>query len=580
MGVLGSKFKIQNSKLSFLLALLAKIILPLSLLVIGHWSLVIVAKATHCPDSDYDCKIAEIQWEIDALSEAHEYNKQELEDLRTQIKSLSVRISGISSELVEIEEDIKKREEDLAYARRIFEEKTKNHYRFLRLYDPIMPFLSSSDATSAFREISFREIATQEDIKTMEGIAGDLLGLKEDKENLERNKTSLASAKAQVAFREEFLAGEVAKTESYLTSLSAKQEELIAAKAGGFQTSIGDTPPTLEPCSGPPGTSAFCDPGFRPAFAGFSFGAPHRTGMSQYGAFGRSKGGQSAETILSAYFQGAELNKGYPVPGTITVTGYGTIPFEDNYLLGIYEVPESWGDQGGFEALKAQAVAARSYALSYTGGGARAICATESCQVYRPQLKSGKWKEAVAATRGWVITRGGSPATTYYASTSGGYTISNWGWSGIKDTQGDWPDSSYEKIAASPWFYKGWFKTRSGASCGRGGPWLKSSEMADIINAWHVLYKGGGDIGRISPIDTNCWGGNPYSIGELSGIGGYESVSSASVTYSNDGSTLQVTFATNKGSVTISGSELKRAFNLRAPGYIGLKSSLFNIEKL
>ena len=29
-----------------------------------------------------------------------------------------------------------------------------------------------------------------------------------------------------------------------------------------------------------------------------------------------------------------------------------------------------------------------------------------------------------------------------------------------------------------------------------------------------------------------------------------------------------------------SGEELKKAFNLRAPGYIGIKSSLYNIEKL
>jgi len=536
--------------------------------------------ATHCPDSDYDCRIAEIQREIDALSGAHEYNKNELADLRTQIKNLSSRITAISAELVVLEEDIIRREEDLAYARAIFEEKTANHYRFLRLYDPMLPFLSSQDAVSAFREISFREIATSQDIKTMEGIAGDLVSLKVDKENLERNKENLASAKSQVSTREEFLAGEVAKTESYLTTLSAKQEELIAAKAGGFQTSIGDTPPTLEPCSGPPGSSNFCDPGFRPAYGGFSFGAPHRTGMSQYGALGRSKSGQSAEQILSAYYQGAELNKSYSSPGSITITGYGTVPFEDNYLMGIYEVPESWGDSGGFEALKAQAVAARSYALAYTGSGARAICATEGCQVYKPQLKSGKWAEAVRATRGWVITRGGAPATTYYASTSGGYTVSNWGWSGIKDTQGGWPDSAYEKISGSPWFYKGWFKTRSGATCGKGSPWLTSVEMADIINAWHTLYKGGGDVGRISPIDTGCWGGNPYSISELSGIGGYTSVGSVSVVYSNDGTTLQVIFGTNKDSVTISGSELKRAFNLSAPGYIGLKSSLYNIEKL
>jgi len=123
-------------------------------------------------------------------------------------------------------------------------------------------------------------------------------------------------------------------------------------------------------------------------------------------------------------------------------------------------------------------------------------------------------------------------------------------------------------------------KKRGGASCGRSHPWLTSEEMADVLNAWQVLYKGGGDTSRISPIDTGCWGGNPYSMGELKSIAGYSSVSSVSVIYGNDGSTLSVHFSTNKGGVTIPGSELKKAFNLRAPGYIGIKSSLFNIVKL
>ena len=104
--------------------------------------------------------------------------------------------------------------------------------------------------------------------------------------------------------------------------------------------------------------------------------------------------------------------------------------------------------------------------------------------------------------------------------------------------------------------------------------------MADILNAWKVLYQGGGDTGRVSPTDTGCWGGNPYSKGDLASIGGFNSVSGVSVVYSTGGSTQTVTLSTNKGSVSISGEEFKRAFNLRAPGYVGLKSSLFNIEKL
>lgn len=548
--------------------------------IIWHLSFGIDASASHCPANDYDCQITEIQSEIDAISGAHEENKKELTSLRSQITSLNQRIAGLSAQLVRLEDDIKEREEDLGFTREIFDQKAGNHYKFIRLYDPILPFLSSEDATEAFREINFRQKAADEDRKTMEIYALELVKLRDDKENLQKNKTSLAAAQVSVRAQEKFLAGEVEKVESYIGNLTSKQNELAALKAGGFQTSVGDTPTSAVPCSGPSGASNFCDPGFRPAFAAFSFGAPHRTGMSQYGAYGRSKLGQSAETILSAYYQGAELNKGHSSPGTINVSGYGSIAFEDNYLLGIYEVPESWGDNGGFEALKAQAVAARTYALSVTNNGAGTICPTESCQVYKPQLKSGKWKEAVAATRGWVMMKGGSLATTYYASTSGGYTISQWGWNGIKDAVNDWPGTAYEKTGGSPWFYMGWFKSRSGASCGRNNPWLTSEDMADILNSWHVLYSGSGDASRISPLDTNCWGGNPYSRDELKGIGGYTAVSSVSVVYGNSGSTLNVTFGTNKGSKTIPAEEFKKAFNLRAPGYIGIKSGLFNIEKL
>ena len=530
---------------------------------------------------DIDFCLSKIQKEIDALKPAHEYNKKELSDLRIQITSLTAKINALSKQLTKTESDIKSREEDLAYAQRIFEAKTRQHYKYLRFYDSFQAFLASSTASDAFQEINIRQKVAEEDIKTMEKYAGDLAKLKTDRENLEKNKKSLSSAKETVSTRATFLQGEVDKTESYLTSLSSKQQALIAQKEGGFQTSVGDTPATLEPCTGPPGSSNFCDPGFRPAYGAFSFGAPHRTGMSQYGAYGRSKSGQSAETILADYFQGATLNKSYAETATINVSGYGRVSFEENYLLGIYEVPESWGDNGGYEALKAQAVAARSYALSYTNNGTGTICTTEACQVYKPQLKSGKWAQAVRDTRGWVLVKDGQPAKAYYASTSGGYTISQWGWQGIKDAKdGNWPGSAYEKISGSPWFYKGWFKSRGGASCGKSSPWLTGAQLADIVNGWKVIYQGGGDVSRVSPVDTGCWGGNPYTIPELSSIGGFTSVDSVSVVYSNSGFTQSVILGTNKGTITIAGEEFKKAFNLRATGYIGIKSTLFNIEKL
>ncbi len=539
-------------------------------------------KAQNC-GSDLQCQIDSIKREIDALSPAQQKNKDDLAKLTKQIADLNSRVIKLTSQLKTLAGSIGKREEDLAFTKQIFDEKAKNHYTFLRLYDPLTPFLFADSASEAFQELTFRQKAADEDRKMMDKYSSDLGGLKNDKETVEKSKTTLSSLQSQLSEKQKFLAGEVAKVDNYLTSLSAKQQALEAEKAGGFSTSVGDVPQSAEPCAGKPGSSNFCDPGFKPAFAGFSYGAPHRKGMSQYGAYGRAKAGQSVEDILHAYYGGIEIKKDYSTSININVSGYGTTDIE-TYVKRIYEMPGSWTANDS-AALKAQAVAARSYALAYTDNGKKSICATEACQVYKPSNKGGAWDSAVDATRGWVLVSGGSPFSAWYASTAGGYTFgysaqgfttpSLWDTSKGKD---GWPNNAYEIAGGSPWFYKGWFKSRAGASCGRNNPWLTSAEMADILNARYVL-DGNGDASRISPVG-NCWGGNPYSMADLSGIGGFTSVNDVSVVYGNDGATSSVTFSTNKGSVSYSGSKLKEAFNLRAPGYVGIKSTLYNIEKL
>ncbi len=107
------------------------------------------------------------------------------------------------------------------------------------------------------------------------------------------------------------------------------------------------------------------------------------------------------------------------------------LPFEE-YLHGLAEVPRDWPE----EALKAQAVAARTYALAQLerrGAEARRlgydICATEACQVYRGLgVARGAWGErwvqAVEETRGEVLLYRGRPALALYFSTSDGRTRS------------------------------------------------------------------------------------------------------------------------------------------------------------
>ena len=157
-----------------------------STLLLFH-SFTLVSSEPNCDSpaiGDIDYCLEKIQREIDALKPAHEYNKKELSDLEAQIASLTKRINALSAQLKETEKNLTQREEDLAYAKRIFEEKTKNHYKFIRFYDAFSAFIASSDASEAFREINFRQKAADEDRKTMGKYATDIYKLQTHKTKL------------------------------------------------------------------------------------------------------------------------------------------------------------------------------------------------------------------------------------------------------------------------------------------------------------------------------------------------------------------------------------------------------------
>lgn len=102
----------------------------------------------------------------------------------------------------------------------------------------------------------------------------------------------------------------------------------------------------------------------------------------------------------------------------------------ESYLRGV--VPAEMAAGWPMAALEAQAVAARSYALSLEGShGDYDLCATVSCQVYRGiDAENARSDAAVRATAGVVVTYAGSVARTYYHADSGGVTASSgevWG---------------------------------------------------------------------------------------------------------------------------------------------------------
>ena len=527
-----------------------------------------------------DDEILALQKEIDKLNQARQMSlsatkplEGQLENLQKQLIQIQYNIELLSQKIVKKEKDLDARTQKIAEQQALLEVRVRSYYIRSFLNSPLAIIFSQGDAGGIMRELSYRMATAREDQKVITSITEEITDLLVQKEKLEKDKVSLAGLQVEVDKNAGFLGGEIKKAKDFqadlskkIAELTAKQQAILAAKSGNFVTSVGDVPLADDANARPT-----YDPGFRPAFAAFSFGAyTHRNGMSQYGAKGRAESGQNAEQILAAYYPGSSLNKSYSVPSTINVDGYGSRAFEDEYMKRIYEMPNSFPK----EALKAQAVAARTYAIRRGGS----ICATESCQVYKDSNKGGAWEEAVRETKGWVLE--GGPGAQY-SSTTGGYG-NNSGWDTKCGGRQCWTPEAYEKIAGSPWFYKGWYRDRNGASCGKSHPWLNEEQMSDILNAY-IVYKSGDQADRVSPVDTSCWPGNPFTYSEMKDKannhgGAVTTVGSVSVTYSNDGSTANVSFATNRGSVSISGSDFKTIFNLRAPGYVSIKSPLYNIE--
>ncbi len=101
------------------------------------------------------------------------------------------------------------------------------------------------------------------------------------------------------------------------------------------------------------------------------------------------------------------------------------------YLRGVAEVPGDWPT----EALRAQAIASRSYALhvarenrsSDTWTAPFDIYSTTMSQVYSGNSRelsprNGPWLQAIADTTGQVLAFNGEPALTLFTTSGGGYT--------------------------------------------------------------------------------------------------------------------------------------------------------------
>lgn len=133
------------------------------------------------------------------------------------------------------------------------------------------------------------------------------------------------------------------------------------------------------------------------------------------------KAGEAAVEVNKRFYRGSiSIHR---TAGKNGLTVVNTLPLEE-YLYGIIakEISPAWP----LEAVKAQAVAARTYAI-YNLGKHREdgydVCATTDCQVYGGRSSEApRAIQAVDATFGMVVTYQGKPIPASFHGSGGGYT--------------------------------------------------------------------------------------------------------------------------------------------------------------
>lgn len=211
------------------------------------------------------------------------------------------------------------------------------------------------------------------------------------------------------------------------------------------------------------------------------------------------------------------------------LTAVNIVPVDD-YLLSV--VPEEMPTDWPAEALKAQSVAARSFALKSRGRHAAEgydLCTTTHCQLYKG-IASEKTAStaAVRATRGEVLTYGGQPIEALFHTDSGGMTESS------EDVWG----SHVPYLRAVRDMPLGTM------------PWTKTMSTAALEQK---LAAKGHNIGRLRAIELT-----PLAVGR------------AAKDRTASGRVKAMTVTGTKGSVTLSGTAWR--------SLLGLKSTLFSAK--
>lgn len=211
------------------------------------------------------------------------------------------------------------------------------------------------------------------------------------------------------------------------------------------------------------------------------------------------------------------------------LTAVNIVPVDD-YLRSV--VPEEMPVDWPAEAIKAQSVAARSFALASRGRHASEgydLCTTTHCQLYTgTAAEKSASNAAIKATRGEVLTYGGKPIEALFHTDSGGMT---------ENSEDVWGSHVPYLRAAKD-------------TPAKTMPWTKTISRADLERK---LAAKGHDIGKVRSVALS-----PLAIGR------------AAKDRTASGRVKTMTVKGTKGTATLSGTTWR--------SLLGLKSTLFDAK--
>jgi stage II sporulation protein D len=378
-----------------------------------------------------------------------------IKELQAEKTKLETLVSGMKTDLDSATEQLKQQETDLE---KLSEQYALNHalyYLETKKNAGVMLFESNDLRDFLDRMLYFsvqdKVIATQKEyiVTKQKGLQNQKSTIEAEQKQLQETLDDVNLKLSQLYAEQEQLNSRYRQSSSArqlltsdLSQLSKKEQDIINKKAGstvpgGNTGSSGSSGGTSTPGAGTVITTRGID-----IFIGSeriaSTDAEVKVRAKNDGSvlINKSCSGCSSPEIAYQGFLIFDKNKRRTftgVEGTKTINVINDINVEQ-YLRGLGEMPAFWGraDKNGLEALKAQVVAARTYAFrkmqNYRGIGFDIYDTTDDQNyvgVNKIATSDGQyWDRAINETRNQAVVSGGAPISAFYSSSAGGHTIS------------------------------------------------------------------------------------------------------------------------------------------------------------